>query len=395
MRKLAMSLLGLFRRISLLWWKLQGKTEEDVAAHRVVSGKTWNEFCDSLKAAGASLVFPGAPRDAFSQAEGYRYLSRLTRAGLLQFVEYSDAKAPVLNRIANETVKLGSDNPDNYYQTATISGTFEYKVFGYRNTVAYLGFGTQAGNYGQGAGLPPTGFVEANDLEIGNDGYFELVLSSSPQEGNWLRMKPESGTLLIRQTFLDRSSETPAELNIERINCPESARRPEPLTPQRLEEGLRTTATLVTGATLMFSKWAQDFQKHTNALPMFDPQVSLAAGGDPNITYYHSYWQLDDDEALVIEVVPPECEYWNFQLNNHWMESLDYRYFNIHTNKHLATYQDDGSVRIVVAHSDPRLPNWIETSRHRFGTMSFRWVRAASTPQPATKVVKLDQLIQT
>ena len=30
----------------------------------------WNEFCDTLKAAGASLTFPGAPRDAFTQAEG-------------------------------------------------------------------------------------------------------------------------------------------------------------------------------------------------------------------------------------------------------------------------------------------------------------------------------------
>ena len=73
-------------------------------------------------------------------------------------------------------------------------------------------------------------------------------------------------------------------------------------------------------------------------LPMFDPQVSLAAGGDPNITYYHSHWAIAADEALLIEVMPPECEHWNFQLNNYWMESLDYRHFRIHTNKHLAHY---------------------------------------------------------
>ena len=39
--------------------------------------------------------------------------------------------------------------------------------------------------------------------------------------------------------------------------------------------------TLVAGAPLLFAKWARDFQKHTNELPMFDPEVSLAAGGDP------------------------------------------------------------------------------------------------------------------
>ena len=77
MRKLAIGLLALFRRVSLAMRKLRGQSEDDVAAQRVVSGRAWDEFCDTLKAAGASLSFPGAPRDAFNQAEGYRYLSRL------------------------------------------------------------------------------------------------------------------------------------------------------------------------------------------------------------------------------------------------------------------------------------------------------------------------------
>ena len=128
----------------------------------MASGKSWDEFCDTLKAAGAALNFPGTPRDAFSQAEGYRYLSRLTRAGLMAFVEHADPRAPVLHRVADETTKLGADNPDNYYQTAAISGVFEYRICGRRNSVAYLGFGTQAGHYGQGGGMPPTGYIEAS-----------------------------------------------------------------------------------------------------------------------------------------------------------------------------------------------------------------------------------------
>ena len=47
----------------------------------MVSGRAWDEFCDTLKAAGASLSFPGTPQDAFNQAEGYRYLSRLRAGG--------------------------------------------------------------------------------------------------------------------------------------------------------------------------------------------------------------------------------------------------------------------------------------------------------------------------
>jgi hypothetical protein len=49
-------------------------------------------------------------------------------------------------------------------------------------------------------------------------------------------------------------------------------------------------------------------------------------GGDPNIFYYHSYWSLQEDEALLIEIEGvPECRFWNLQLNNYWIESLDYR----------------------------------------------------------------------
>ena len=89
--------------------------------------------------------------------------------------------------------------------------------------------------------------------------------------------------MVVRQTFLDRETETPADLRIERINCSEDERRPSPLTPEQLDEGLKAAGTLVAGAPLLFAKWARDFQKHTNQLPMFDPEVSLAAGGDPNI----------------------------------------------------------------------------------------------------------------
>lgn len=118
----------------------------------------------------------------------------------------------------------------------------------------------------------------------------------------------------------------------------------------------------------------------------------MGAGGDPNICYYHSYWQLGSEEALVIEVTPPDCQSWNFQLDNHWMESLDYRYFRVTINKHTARYEPDGSLRIVVAHADPGHPNWIETAEHQQGTMCFRWIRADRHPQPQCKLVKLSEL---
>lgn len=386
MRKVLFSALGGYKRASQWWMNVRGETPASQAEAAIQSGAAWDAFCDGLKAAGATLEFPGTPRNAFDRAEGYRYLSRLTRAGLEAFVEHADPTHPVLHRVVHETVKMGSDNPDNHYMTARISGAHRYRIRGRRNTVAYLGFGTQIGHYGKSGGLPPTGYLEASEMQVDPDGRFEITISVDRAEGNWLPMKPESGTLIVRQTFLDRASEQIADLEIECLDGPNGDRV---LTPEALVEGLEATSSLVAGASLLFAKWARDFQAHSNQLPLFDVERSNQAGGDPNIRYYHSHWALAPHEALVIEATPPECAHWNFQLNNYWMESLDYRYHQVHVNKHTAKYAPDGSVRIVVAHEEPGTPNWIRTLGHSSGTMCFRWVRAASHPQPTTRVMPL------
>lgn len=366
----------------------------------------WDEFCDTLKAAGATVMGFDAPKDPLTQAEGYRYLSRLIRAGLEAFVEYADPRAPVLRRMVHETVKMGADNPDNHYLNAALSGQYDYRITGNRGTVHFLGFSTQKGNYGRTGGMPATGFLDAGEMRIGKDGSLEILVSATPKPGNWLPMEPETSMIIVRQTFLDRTKETVAELKIERVESEgppeEGANRrsggretigaPSPVTPQTISDGLLTTAKLVAGASFLFANWARDFRKHANALPLFDPAKSTAAGGDPKIAYYHSYWELKPDEALVIEVKPPECEHWNFQLNNHWMESLDYRYFTIHLNKHTAVYEKDGSVRVIVAHEDLGWPNWINTAGHCRGTMCWRWIKATEHPQPRTSTVKIDEL---
>ncbi len=389
MRQLLFGLLGLFRRSSLLIRRLRGKTEADIVAERVVSGKSWDEFCDAMKAAGATMRFPGTPQDPFNQAEGYRYLSRLARGGLEAFVEHGSVINPALNRLAHETVKLGSDNPDNYYQNCNVDGAYEYRVTGTRGTVAYLSFATKSGHYGAGDGVGQVAEIDAGSLEIGSDGRFELILSQRERPGNWLRLEEGPGMFLVRQTFLDRITEEIAELRIECLNKPEGD---ELFSPERLDAGLKSASTFIAGAPLLFAKWARDFKKHSNQLPRFSDEVSNRAGGDPNIAYYHSHWALAPDEALVIETMPPECDHWNFQLNNYWMESLDYVNHPVHTNKHLATYDPDGSVTVIVAHEDPGHPNWIKTLGHESGTMCWRWVKANETPEPRTRVVKFADL---
>ena len=77
------------------------------------------------------------------------------------------------------------------------------------------------------------------------------------------------------------------------------------------------------------------------------------------------------------------------------MESLDYRYFTICASKGYAHYESDGSVRIVVAHKDPGIPNWLNTCGHDEGTMCWRWYRLAygnNPVEPQCRLIKLNTL---
>jgi hypothetical protein len=352
-------------------------------------GTAWDEFCDTLKRAGEVIRREGSPGDPLDRAEGYRYLSRLVRLALEKFVEHADPATPRFYRLSHETAKIGCDNPDSDYRNAAISGRYEYRIRGSRGTVSYLGFGTYYGHYGSSARSGCSGYLEAGDLEIAPDGSFEIILSAREHPGNWLRMEHDTSMLIVRQNFLDRERERSAELRIERLGADPF---PAPLDPQAFVEGLGDAAAFVVGTASLFTDWAEGFARHPNELRAMDPAVTGGAHGDPNIFFYMGYWALEPDEALVVEAEPPECEYWNFQLNNYWMESLDYRYHTVHYNKHTARYRPDGSVRLVVSHGDPGLPNWVDTAGHSRGTMGLRWVKAAEHPEPRTRVVKLSEL---
>ncbi len=372
----------------------------------VLTGETWDQFCDTLKRAGQQILRPEAPADEFTRAEGWRYLSRLIRVALEMHVEHADPRYPGFIQPSHETVKIGADNPDNLYLSARIDGHYDYRVRGTRGTVSALNFATKTGGYANSNGrMEGSGFIDAKRMRFDADGHFELILSQQPQPGNWLAMSEDSNQLLVRQTFLDRATEQPAQISIERIEsnkgnngnngnegmgAGELSDSPTALDPLTLHENLQRAAGFVENTARIFADWAQLFQaQEPNTLPPRDQAMFQAAGGDPNIFYYHGYWTLAPDEALLVELDRiPECDFWNFQVDNYWMESLDYRYHRIHLNKHSAQPDAGGGVTLIVAHSDPGLPNWLETAGHEVGTLCFRWIGAKEFVHPRTRVVK-------
>lgn len=356
---------------------------------RVAPGEVWRDFCRRLEKAG-DLVFnaevAGTPID---QAEGYRYLSRLMRIALEMHLENSDTDFPGFYQASHPTAKIGADNPDNLYLNASISGERRYRITGKRGTVPILSFGSKANRYAVDGTMASTGEIDSADMVFEADGSFEIIASKEKANGNWLPLADDTSMLLVRQTFLDRDSEQPATVKIEAIDPPRAT--PEPLSLPKLEQSFGKAVAFVEGTARTFLHWADLFKKEQlNQLATTDQTMFFKAGGDPTIFYLHGYWKLEPGEALVIETPVPDCTFWNFQLDNIWMESLDYRFHRVHVNKHSAKTNPDGSVTIIVAERDPGHGNWVDTAGHEHGTMLLRWTGAKEHPVPKTKVVRLD-----
>ncbi len=359
----------------------------DSSTDKVVDGRAWEEFCNALRGVGEIVLRNGVTASEIDRAEGWRYLTRLLRGGLESFVEAADPGNPVVRSLPYN-LKIGADNPDNLYQTAALSGAHEYRLHGRRGTVHYLGLGAYSGNYADGTSSGGRdGYLEDGQLQVDPEGRFEVALSRQPRDGNWLPMTEATSTLIVRQSFLDRAKEVPAELRIERVG---PSAPPAPLTADAIYRGLLRSVDYVRGTAERFEGWTQDFMTRPNELSQLPAKVAVAAHADPNITFYHGYWRLQPGQALLIEVRPPACDYWNFQLNNWWMESLDYRSRQVTVNASTVRLESDGTVRIVIADEDPGVGNWMDTAGHSHGTMGLRWVRASADVRPQTKVVDVD-----
>ncbi len=361
---------------------------------QVESGEAWHAFCDLLKQAGDVLQREELRATTFDRAEGMRYLSRLLRAGLVAFAEGTGPLHPEF-RALPELVKMGLDNPDNWYLSASVNARHRYRIQGRRGTIHYLSFAAQSQNFAKRDRITGgAGHLNDAELVLDDDGCFEILASQEPPEApgvSWLRMSPDTTQILLRQTFLRRARERPVEASIE---CLDHEEAPAPLDPARVPGQLMGAALYAIGCAQWFADWVVGFLEKApvNAFHLPDAESHRFVGGDPNIVIPLGYWRLAPDEALVIEAPVPACHYWNFQLGNVWAESLDYRNRRVHLNSADAVVGDDGVVQIVVAARDPGHPNWMDTAGHDHGTMGFRWVRADAHPIPTTRVVPLGSL---
>ena len=352
--------------------------------------RVWRSFCEQL--AGAGSVLAAGPDDPKVQAAGLRYLLHLVNSGLDLFVMDADPEHPEVCRPQDPDRRWALDCPDAHYGRAPIDGTGTYRVSGGPGDAHYLGITVTAGHLGT-SGIRTIGSLSRpGALACEPDGSFELILSPREHPGNWIRTDPDADAVSFRQFRYDWDIETPAWITIERSDIS----MPPELDPDVEAARLDALGRFVTGSASMWTAYVESLGQRTwNTIAAPNPPSSNY-GATPDNVYGSGYFELAGDQAVVIELVPPPCHYWMFQIGNHWFESLDYTYRQTSLNGHQAVLDPEGVFRAVISHDDPGVANWLDTAGNREVPLAYRYqfptVPFEELPRPTSRVVAFADL---
>ena len=358
------------------------------AAEKLLSGEAWSECCRRLEALGRSLLGPEFPEDPRERTEGFRALTRQLVFALQWEVLASDPRVPTFVRFPDPGVQWGGPNPDNVYLRATIDPTATYRVWGDVSGVRQALFSLHEGDM-QLEQYGVYGERSLDELAKAPDGRLELVLSPSEQPGNWIPMHPKARFFLIRVYLSDWERDVSPGFQIERVDL--AGVPAPPLQPEALARSLDRAVTWVERSLAYWNRYTTE--ACARAKPNQASPARSAPGGADNILYGSCFWDLAEDEALLLTCERPDADYWGFALHTlHWLESGDFASRQTSLSGHQAHVDADGRVRFVVAHRDPGVPNWLDTEGRRRGMLAYRFVRARSGAVPEARVVALAAL---
>jgi hypothetical protein len=346
----------------------------------------WSDFCRRLEQAGHEVLRVGAPRHAEDRGAGLRYLAEQLAAAVDREVVARQTAFPLFRVNPAQLHRWGMDGADAKYQSAHVEGDGAYRIsgrLGSARLVAVQVFRSEPR-------FEAFASLSGDALRAGPDGQFELMLTPRrPEgyEGAWLELNPRATDLLVREYFGDWQTETLSELAIERLDA---AAPQAPLTPAQAQALLgRIVDSFSTRAPMWLARSAP---LRANLVNRLGPPLDAAGQGLGDNVYGTGWFELAADEALVIEVQPPDAVLWSFQLGNLWWESADFVTRTGSLNGDQAVVSGDGRVHMVVSIEDPGVPNWLDPAGHREGQILYRYQGAKSAPLPTVQLVKRSQL---
>jgi hypothetical protein len=307
-----------------------------------------------------------------SEAErvaAYHHLARSIKKAIEADV-LQDADFPYF-RILDFWLREGGDNPDQRYAFSPIRGGEPYRIWGRIGSARRVEVQLYAGAPWDGTGNS-AGFLSFEEIEIAEDGSFEIFVTPKERDGAWLHNPDEANTVFVRHIFDEWNEEDAGEAHIDRLGR-EGDRMPAESATQ-LAERLRAMADTLEKTALSWPRFVN--QRYVEA---FGPNVvpglidTYSLGGVEGRWMANGYFELPAGKALVIKAWPTGADYQAIQLCDMWFASLEYgnRVTSLNTTQSLLS--PDGAYYYVISREDPGHANWLDAGELDRGVFLMRY----------------------
>ena len=367
-----------------------------------LASAAYAELASTLAEIDQSYIGPDRNMNTAQERAAGRYLVANALQHGFQCWFDIDPKRPLFHRWLSTTKKLLGDNPDAVYYGAIVDPAGSYRIRGNVHGACYTSYSVETG--AQDGHLSKGVISTLNDTEfdVAADGSYEIIASPDPQPRNWLRLEPGAGSITTRHYWewernvaSDPTFHVP--LVIEPLEDPGPA---PPMDDAAIAAGIHRVINFVRGATIDFPDLPPEVMPSwvSNEINAFDnsayeesnTEIGYAAADN---AYLQTRYDLGPDQALVMRGRFPRCRFANVVIWNHRLQTPPYRYRQVSLNRNQIQYEADGSYRIVVAHRDPGVPNWIDAAGLPTGMIFWRFLLPQEPTLPVeAEVVDVDSL---
>ena len=339
--------------------------------------QSWSRMVSDLNAFGTSALEQSDPLDS---AEGLRHSLRFLGHLTDYYIERADPLRPEFWSVMSPSRKFYGDGVDMVYDLAIIDGRQTYRIRGKVGSGPYLAFIV----YRRGAERF-RGNIVITDSDVNDDGTFELLIGPDIGDALGISTDAESIEVVARQYFNDRSTETPATYEIERVGDLVGPRTP--LDSETMAAALDRIGHALSVANRRLLSSAQRLSRTPNTITTERGTGASHFYGTTSNVYQWGWWKLDEDETLQLHLPAVSSVYEGIQLLNVWMESLEYRDHCVTLNASEMKAESDGSF-IVNVGEHPVGHNDLDTCGHREGIVLVRFLESTEeVPETSARVL--------
>jgi hypothetical protein len=364
---------------------------------------TWQEQLRALDPVVDDLLEvwrPDGPTEAEVQDMNKLALSILACGYLCH--AYTDATRPVFMPLWNYACNQGGPNPDYVYLQTEIDEDGVYEITGFRGTTRFVEITQQQRRImnmdlftkprGDTPRRGPTTH-ELDDLTIGEDGSFRVVLSAERPDGHtgdWWQMDPGVQSLLVRRCACDWINEVDARIAINRLDA-----RGDDMAPAEFAQRFSDMPQWIEGMIHFDMHLVRYYLEHHGRNVLLRSQWIQQGGGlATKQAYYDGIHEITDDEALVVEFpVPDPCRYWQILVADDRFATVDWVNRQSSLNDVQAHVDDDGWFRGVVSKRDPGVWNWLDKADFPWGILQARFYQADEYPEATVTKVPVDRVL--